>query len=87
MVLLALPGSGAVGVAVSRQVGCHARRNRLKRQVRAAAAQSPQVWTHMDAVLQVGPRTEALDFATLTREVQRLAQEVHTRWDAASESP
>jgi|GEM_PF-6444034 len=41
----------------------------------------------MDSVAQVGTRTESILFPDLVAELQRLAREVHARWDVESESP
>ncbi|MBX3096934.1 MAG: ribonuclease P protein component [Fimbriimonadaceae bacterium] len=54
--LFFLPGEGRIGIGVSRHIGCHAQRNRVRRRVREAVnATASSQMQYQDLVVIVGP--------------------------------
>jgi len=72
---------GRIGIGVSRQLGSHARRNRVRRQVREAAiATAPGPAQYLDWVIIVGKAGEAKTF-------EEWKQVLATLWAVASGPP
>jgi ribonuclease P protein component len=82
-----LPGTGKVGVATSRSIGTHARRNRQKRRVRAALAAIGGDLSSHDMVFLVKVRATEVPWDTLLKEAEGLLAEASRRSRPASESP
>lgn len=78
-----LPGAGLVGIATSRGIGSHARRNRIKRRIREAV-RSLSDHTQFDLVIAAKQSAAVAPFVELRGEVQRLSQEVIERWENES---
>lgn len=81
-----LPGTGLVGVATARSVGCHARRNRQKRRVREAVRVSAVAEPQFDMAFVAKQAVYTTDFQTLRDEVVRLTTEAKRRWAENSAS-
>ncbi|MBX3112715.1 MAG: ribonuclease P protein component [Fimbriimonadaceae bacterium] len=81
-----LPGSGLVGVATSRSIGCHARRNRNRRRVREAVRLTTSQDPAFDMALVAKSTVDGCDFQALRDEVVRLTAEAKRRWAASSAS-
>ncbi|MCW5940551.1 MAG: ribonuclease P protein component [Fimbriimonadaceae bacterium] len=80
-------GTGQIGVATSRAIGCHARRNRQKRRALAAFAEFKQEISGIDVVLLVKARAAGASWNALVTELQGLLSEVSRRSLHASGLP
>lgn len=72
---MALEGQGLFGVATSKAIGCHARRNRQKRRIKAAWQEivaSPQ----LDWICVVKPSIVEAPFAEIVDELRGLAAQL-----------
>jgi len=74
-----LPGSGLVGVAVSRKLGSSVRRNRQARRVRAIARQLRLAETGLDWVVFVRSSAASATYGELCDELTRLTEEAISR--------
>jgi RNase P protein component len=80
----ALPGSGLVGFATSRQIGNRPRRNRERR--RAAEAMRGIASEGLDLTVTVKPAAREQSLEQLREELRNLVMEVRSRWEGGSES-
>lgn len=78
--LLALPGTGLVGIAVTRSLGCNARRNLFRRRMREIARISGGQ-PSADLVVLVKAGANGQTFQALSDEFRQLVAEVVARWD------
>lgn len=75
----------ALGFAVSRKVGCHARRNRLRRRLREAARASIAVMrSDLDYVVSAGEPAAEATFAAIVADLAATLPKVGPRWPASS---
>jgi RNase P protein component len=79
-----LKGTGLVGYATSRQIGCHARRNRQRR--RAAEAMRGLDVHGLDLAVTVKPSARDATLGALREELQFLVTEIRARWESGSAS-
>jgi len=85
--IVAYPGTGLVGVAVSKKIGSKPRRNRLKRRFRAAIElRSDIVSERLDYVIVVNAEATEAGFDSIDAEVKSLFAKVTQRWAAELES-
>ena len=85
--LHALQGAGLLGIAISRQIGCHARRNRLKRRVREAIRSIDLAPADgLDIAVTVKTAANEAGFQRLRDELQCLVTEMQARWADGSAS-
>lgn len=85
--IIALPGTGLVGIAVSKKIGSRPQRNKLKRRFREAILKLNDSFNReYDYVVVV--HVEAVDkaFSQIESEVQSLFIRIGERWAAESES-
>ena len=75
-----------MGVATSRSIGCHARRNRNKRRVREAVRLTQSHDAAFDMAFVTKSAADGCDFQSLRDEVVRLTVEAKRRWAANSAS-
>jgi ribonuclease P protein component len=81
--LLVHPGSGRVGVSTPKSVGCHARRNRLKRRGREAVRKSMALLRpDLDHILAMQASADQAVFAELCQDVADLLQRAYERWES-----
>lgn len=77
-----LPGEGRFGVATPKSVGCHARRNRLKRRTcEAFRADRSDSSSLFDVVVSANATAEAASFVELKADLQQTLQAALARWD------
>ena len=81
-----LPGTGLVGVATTKRIGCHARRNRQKRRAREAVNATGLGFVDLDMAVLVRETADKTSFDELTEELKRLLEETRQRWDGSSGS-
>ena len=85
--LSAGPGDGRVGIATSKKIGCHARRNREKRRGREAIrALRGELKPHLNYVLVILPAAESVGEASRVEDLRVLLTKVNRRWDEGLES-
>ncbi|MBL8087276.1 MAG: ribonuclease P protein component [Chthonomonas sp.] len=83
--LMSLPGSGLVGIATSKSIGCHARRNRIKRRAREVArACNLHRYTQFDWVVSVGGDSLRVPLKTLCSEISAMSEKLTSRWEGDS---
>jgi ribonuclease P protein component len=81
-----LSGSGAVGVATARKIGCHARRNRVRRRVREVARLNLPKFSSWDSVIVAKVSADQAEFESITKDLTQLIDELERRWEKQSES-
>lgn len=81
LVLSALPGEGAVGVGTSKKIGCHARRNRVKRRIREAARSLHSRLEEWDSVVIAKASAAEAGLEELKDEFSELIDELERRWE------
>lgn len=81
---MALEGQGLFGIATSKAIGCHARRNRQKRRVRAAW-QMVKASAEKDWICVVKPSIEEASFEEIVAELRRLAAQMEVLADKGDE--
>lgn len=81
MSLSALPGEGLVGVAASRKIGSHARRNRVKRRIREIARLAHGSLKGLDTVVIAKTAADGAGFEELQNEFLELIDELERRWE------
>lgn len=81
MTLSALPGEGLVGVAASRKIGSHARRNRVKRRIREIARLVHERLKGLDTVVIAKTAADGAGFEELQSEFLELIDELERRWE------
>lgn len=86
MTIAALQGTGLVGVATSKTIGCHARRNRQKRRIVAVLQETAGIWDGLDLVVTVKPATEQATPQEIEDELKNLVTEMQSRWESGSAS-
>ena len=85
--LSALPGSGKIGFATAKKIGCHARRNRTKRRYQAALREiefKPE--PPLDLVVIIGSGAVSVGIAEVKSEICSLLKKIEERWAGESES-
>lgn len=81
--LIALPGTGFVGIATSKKTGSKPRRNRLKRRFQEALRSQPNnVDTRLDYILMLFPSAESASFPEIREELAALFRKVGERWES-----
>lgn len=81
-----MPGSGLLGFATAKAIGCNARRLRQKRRAREAWRTSLDRIHDWDFVVMVKVEAQDADFPALQAESQRLAKEAQAAWAERSAS-
>jgi ribonuclease P protein component len=85
--IIAHPGTGLVGIAVSRKIGSKPRRNRLKRRFRAAIESSTDLLDQrLDYVVVVNAEAAEASYEIIDEEVRTVFAKVNQRWAAELES-
>ena len=82
----ALPGTGQIGIAVSKSIGSHARRNRQRRRVRAALAEFEAELQGLDVTVTVRQAAETATSGEIAAELRELIAEMRSRWANGSAS-
>ena len=83
----ALPGTGLVGIATSREIGSHARRNRQKRRAAEALRGLDEgLLQGVDVAVTVKPAAGSKSLAEMQEELRFLVAEVRARWADGSGS-
>lgn len=79
--LVALPGSGLVGLATSRTIGAKPRRNKLKRRFREALrSQQEIIEPRLDYILMLLPSAEQSSYTAIREELANVFNKVNERW-------
>jgi ribonuclease P protein component len=84
--LAALPGTGLIGFATAKKIGCHARRNRLRRRFQSAFRQlkfDPK--PPLDLIVIVGMAAQDVGIQEIGEELGMLLQKIEGRWAGESE--
>ena len=85
--IVAYPGTGLVGIAVSKKVGSRPRRNLLKRRFREAVSDRQNLLNQeLDYVVVVNAEATEASFERIRLDVRALFAKVIDRWAAESES-
>lgn len=85
--IIAYPGSGLVGIAISKKIGSKPNRNRLKRRYRAAIdSNSEFLDLRLDYVVVVNAEAAEASFEKIDAEVKAVFAGVNQRWAAELES-
>ncbi len=75
-----MKGTGQVGFATSKRIGCHARRNRQRRRAIAAWSHVHTLTTEWDCILVLAPNAHSATFEQLKIESLQLVQRMKERW-------
>lgn len=76
-----------MGIATSRAIGCHARRNRQRRRIREAVrAMDATARQGLDIVISAKESVQDIRQADLIAELETGITEMRKRWDENSES-
>ena len=85
--IIAYPGAGLVGIAISKKIGSKPRRNRLKRRFRAAIDLNSELLDRrLDYVVVVNAEAAEASFDAIETEVRAVFAGVNQRWAAELES-
>ncbi|MBC8065111.1 MAG: ribonuclease P protein component [Chlorobia bacterium] len=85
--LTADKGEGRVGVATSKKIGCHARRNWVKRRIRESIYSfESSLRTDLDYIVIATPNVLTMDFVAIREELKDATRRMNERWDADLES-
>lgn len=85
--VIAIQGSGLIGIATSRALGNRPKRNRIRRQIQAALRlESSLTSSELDIVIQAGKKTSEHSFDTIRSEMATLLERMNERWANQSES-
>lgn len=82
----ALPGTGKIGFATAKKIGCHARRNQIRRRFQAALSGfefSPN--PPLDLIVIIGIGATGVEFAEVKEELLGLLKKIEGRWASESE--
>ena len=85
--IIAYPGTGLVGIAISKKIGSKPRRNRLKRRFRAVIdSNAENLDLRLDYVVVVNAEAAEASFDAIEREIKTVFAGVNQRWAAELES-
>ncbi|HTQ11944.1 MAG TPA: ribonuclease P protein component [Fimbriimonadaceae bacterium] len=85
--LCALPGTGKIGFAVSKKIGCHARRNQIRRRYQAALREiGPRTERPLDLVVIIGTGASSVGIAEVRMDLWPLLKKIEERWASESAS-
>jgi len=85
--VIALPGTGLIGIATSKKIGTKPQRNRAKRRFREAIRQQPQILNpRLDIVVVVTEAGSGATFDRIREEVKALFGKAIERWAEELES-
>ncbi len=74
-------GTGKIGIATAKSLGCKPRRNRVKRRLREMVRQNPEIWNQeFDFILLGMPSLLTVDFAKARQEMAFLVGSLKTKW-------
>ncbi|HVT11631.1 MAG TPA: ribonuclease P protein component [Fimbriimonadaceae bacterium] len=82
----ALPGNGKLGFATTKKIGCHARRNQVRRRFQAALQEiefTPN--PPLDLIVIIGMGALGVEFAEVKEELKALLKKIEGRWAGESE--
>ena len=83
----ALPGTGLIGFATAKKIGCHARRNQLRRRYQAVLRDlGDSRTTPLDLVVIIGTGAASVGIAEVKSELWRLLKSIEERWAEESAS-
>ena len=85
--IIAYPGTGLIGIAVSKKIGSHPRRNKLKRRFRDAIFHRRDLPSReFDFVVIVNAVAASVTFERIEEDGRTLFDKIVERWAAESES-
>jgi ribonuclease P protein component len=80
-------GEGRVGIATAKKIGCHARRNWVKRRIRECIfSLESELRTDLDYILIATPNVVPMEFEAICGEVRDAVNRMNLRWAAELES-
>ncbi|MBN9502217.1 MAG: ribonuclease P protein component [Armatimonadetes bacterium] len=80
-------GEGRVGIATSKKIGCHARRNWVKRRIRAILLRLDDVLrTDLDYIFVASATSVNAEWGEMGSEIDDALSRMNERWAAESES-
>ena len=80
-------GQGRVGIATAKKIGCHARRNWVKRRIRESISSlESELRTDLDYILIATPNVVSMEFTAVRDEVRDAVARMNLRWVAELES-
>lgn len=79
-------GCGDVGFATSRTLGCHARRNRIKRRLRQLQAElmPKELGSKVDLIYLATTECKERTYGVLRTEVEDLIRQLLAHWESGS---
>ncbi|HQU17424.1 MAG TPA: ribonuclease P protein component [Fimbriimonadaceae bacterium] len=81
--LMALPGEGRMGFAISRKVGSIARRNRVRRRLAAAVRECAEpLDRELDIVVGARPEAADADFFEIVADLKQALTKMRERWES-----
>jgi ribonuclease P protein component len=85
--MISLPGTGLIGVATSKKLGCAPDRNLIKRRFRESIRTQPDLANStIDVVILASSGASSASFQRIQEEVRRMFEETTRRWASESES-
>ncbi|MFI5385037.1 MAG: ribonuclease P protein component [Fimbriimonadales bacterium] len=84
--LSSLPGTGKVGFATAKKIGCHPRRNQIRRRFQAAFREidfKPE--PPLDLIVIIGTGAMNVGIAEVREELRSLLEKSKVRWAGESE--
>jgi ribonuclease P protein component len=76
-----LPGTGKTGFATAKKIGCHARRNSIRRKFQAAFREIPfQPTPKLDLVIIIGAGALGVKVADAKEELAAMLVKMEGRW-------
>jgi ribonuclease P protein component len=80
-------GQGRIGIATSKKIGCHARRNWVKRRIRESIFNlESNLRPDLDYIVIATPNVVALEFEAVREELRDALTRMNQRWAADLES-
>lgn len=84
--VIAYPGSGLLGIAVSKKIGSKPRKNRVKRRFRDAIAGARDLLDcRLDYIVVVNAEAAGATFTSIDKDVRALLARVAERWESELE--
>ncbi|MBN8690167.1 MAG: ribonuclease P protein component [Armatimonadetes bacterium] len=83
--VVATSGQGYFGFAIARTIGCHARRNRLRRRLRSIVVSTPTP-AHLDFCVVGLRNADRAPHAVLKEEFTQLIARIEQEWEERSAS-
>jgi len=80
-------GAGRVGIATAKKIGCHARRNWVKRRIREGLFRlEDELKNDLDYILIASTNVVEIDLTAIVEELKDALNRMNERWAADSES-